>query len=206
MPARTRSPRRSARRRETVTGLRPRDFRSYLLTHASQIAPADVRALVARSASIRAMAREDGGRHPRLRRQVEVGLALLADHVADRCPQIPYRAVSLVAAALFYYVEPVDVVPDVIPGAGSSDDALMLELACREAGAGLTRYLDWKDLSLDGPPATARPGRSTLREAPSSPPPTQDEDGHPVDVPRPRPSHVVPASKTRERRRRRSGA
>jgi len=53
----------------------------------------------------------------------------------------------MLAAALFYYLEPMDVVPDFIPRAGTADDALVLDIAWRLCGAGVQRYIDWKGLT-----------------------------------------------------------
>ena len=41
----------------------------------------------------------------------------------------PTVAGTYLAAAVFYYLAPVDVIPDVLPGIGTSDDALVVELA-----------------------------------------------------------------------------
>jgi len=156
MPARRRSPR--VRHRPARPLFRRADFGNYLEDHAGQIAPADVRSLLARAPQLRERARVDGAAEPGLRDRVHLALQLLADHDAGTCPQIPYRTVSLLAAALFYYLAPVDVIPDVLPG-GTKDDALVLYLAFEAANAGVTRYLAWKGLAADAlrePPAAAR--------------------------------------------------
>jgi uncharacterized membrane protein YkvA (DUF1232 family) len=84
--------------------------------------------------------------HPQLARRARIALHLLTDHVKNACPQIPYQTVSVLAAALLYYLEPLDVIPDFIPRAGTADDNLVLDIAWRVAAAGLQRYVDWKGL------------------------------------------------------------
>ena len=76
--------------------------------------------------------------------RIRLALDLLEDHAAGRCSQIPYHTVAVLAAAVFYYVDPVDVVPDIIPKVGTSDDGIMLELAFRLAAPGIDRYRAWK--------------------------------------------------------------
>ena len=58
----------------------------------------------------------------------------------------------MLAAALFYYLEPMDVVPDFIPRAGTADDALVLDIAWRLCRAGVQRYIDWKGLTPSDEP------------------------------------------------------
>jgi len=140
--------------------LQPRDVRSYLLEHAAQIAPADVDGLVARVAEVHDKAASDAPRHPLFRRQIDFALQLLGDHVAGRCPQIPFHTIALLTAALYYWLQPIDVIPDFIPVAGTSDDALVLELAFELAAAGVDRYCTFMDLPRESVlPAAARPHR-----------------------------------------------
>lgn len=117
------------------------DFRRHLITHADQLAPADITSLVGNTAQVRerlaAAKRELDGKFVE---RVKTAVALLTDHAAGRCPQVPYRTVALLAAALFYFLDPIDVIPDCIPG-GTTDDALVLDLAWQLAHAGVERYL-----------------------------------------------------------------
>ena len=145
------------RRRTRGAALRPADFRAYVIAKAEAIAPADVASLVARSDEIEARAAGHAAEHPLLARRLALALDILGDHVAARCPQIPYYTVALLAAAVFYYLAPVDVIPDVLPGIGTSDDALVVELAFGLAGAGVARYLTWKGLDVALLPARPAP-------------------------------------------------
>jgi uncharacterized membrane protein YkvA (DUF1232 family) len=136
---------RSTRPRPALT---PDDFERYLTTSAALIAPADVTSLVARATAIREHLAKDRAEHPNLAQRARIALHLLADHARGECPQIPYQTISLLATALFYYLTPVDVIPDFIPHVGKSDDAVMLDVAWRLAGPGVQRYIDWKGLAL----------------------------------------------------------
>jgi uncharacterized membrane protein YkvA (DUF1232 family) len=131
------------------------EFERYVVTHAARIAPSDVTALVGRAAEVRRRLVADRAVHPSLGERARVALALLADHAAGVCPQIPYSTVALLAVALLYYLAPMDVIPDFIPIAGTADDTVVLDIAWRLAGPGIQRYLDWKELAADEP----RPAR-----------------------------------------------
>ena len=156
--ARRRAVRQVAHARRETPGLRLRDFRSHLLRHAAEIAPADVTALVARATELRRRALADGRTHPALRHDVELALALLRAHAAGSIPHVPYRTVGLLAAALYYYLDPLDVIPDFVPVAGTADDALVLACAHKEGADGVRRYRAWCELEREEA-ATPSPGR-----------------------------------------------
>jgi len=147
------------------------DFERHLLAKASEVAPADVTALVARAEEIRRHAAEDAS-HAVLAHHVRVALDLLSDHTRGACPQIPYHTVNVVTAALHYYLEPLDVIPDFIPRFGKTDDAQMFEIAWRLGRSGIDRYLRWKGLSKSESPARTRtittPPKPARRSAPGS--------------------------------------
>jgi uncharacterized membrane protein YkvA (DUF1232 family) len=126
------------------------DFRAYLAEKSALIAPADVESLLTRRDELTSKAVADADRHPLLRRQVDVALQLLADHDAGACPQIPYDTIALLTVAALYLLDPNDVIPDWIAGIGTSDDALVFELAFEMGGPGVERYCTWKDIAVDG--------------------------------------------------------
>src|SRR5262249_21561116 len=134
--------------------LTPLDFERHLVARAAIIAPADVTALLARSDIVRDRLSSEGEVHPVLAQRARVALHPLADHAHGACPQIPYQTVGMLAAALFYYLEPMDVVPDFIPRAGTADDALVIDIAWRLCGAGVQRYIDWKGLTPSDEPTS----------------------------------------------------
>lgn len=146
-----RSTKRAKKPADRDAGLpKPDDFRTYLLEKASLIAPGDVTSLLAQRTEALRTAAQGGATHPRLRPQTEVAYGLLADHQSGDCPQVPYHTVSLLAVALLYLLAPMDVVPDWIPGVGTSDDALVLELAFELGAPGIERYCTAKGISMDG--------------------------------------------------------
>ena len=122
--------------------LAPKDVRAYIRGKAAIIAPADVEALLGQEVEILARGATETA-HPRLRRQAELGARILRDHSSGAAPQIPYFTISLIAVALFYFLDQADAIPDWIPGIGTSDDALVLELAFEMGAAGVQRYCDW---------------------------------------------------------------
>jgi len=140
---------RPKRHKSEKPGLKPADFRAYLIEKAAEIAPRDVAGVLERAGEVRAKV-ERLGVQEGLRRRLDVALHLLRDHVTDECPQIPLYTVAVLAVAVLYFLSPIDAIPDELPRIGTIDDALVLELAFDIARAGIQRYCDFKDVAAAG--------------------------------------------------------
>ncbi|MDV3242044.1 MAG: DUF1232 domain-containing protein, partial [Methylocaldum sp.] len=55
----------------------------------------------------------------------------------------PWYALSAIVAALLYVLSPVDLIPDVIPILGYTDDALMLSVCLLLVEQQLAEYESW---------------------------------------------------------------
>ena len=140
--------RRARRRAEPM--LSKADVRTILHELATQIAPADVAALMSREPQLRTRAAALAAPGlTLLRKQLGLALDCLRDHVDGACPQIPYYTLTLLAAAVCYFSDEIDVVPDFLPR-GQLDDAVVMAMACQLADAGLRRYCTWKGLPTAG--------------------------------------------------------
>jgi uncharacterized membrane protein YkvA (DUF1232 family) len=145
-----RAPVKAAKRAQGQSYLQPGDFQRYLQEKAMLIAPGDVEPLVAQRDQVVAKIERDCGDHDLLRRQLHLAIDLLRDHATERIPQIPYHTIGVLTAAVLYFMNPVDVIPDFIAGVGTSDDALLLEMAFEMTWPGIERYCISKGKPLDG--------------------------------------------------------
>ena len=59
--------------------------------------------------------------------------------------RLPQAEANRVLNALAYFAEPEDLIPDNIPGLGYLDDAIMIELICRELKHEIEAYQDFCD-------------------------------------------------------------
>ena len=75
-------------------------------------------------------------------------LRLLIDMLSDIEWRLPQRESDRVLSALAYFAEPEDLIPDDIPGLGYLDDAIMIELICRELKHEIEAYQDFCDYRL----------------------------------------------------------
>lgn len=77
-------------------------------------------------------------------RRIELSAQFLRDVARGTYPQVPWRTAAALAAALAYFVAPLDAVPDFIPVTGLLDDAAVLSLVFGAAEADLRRYCAWR--------------------------------------------------------------
>jgi len=112
-------------------------------TTAARIAPEDI---VATAEELLASIGPDGAPAfvtERLRK-----LRLLIDMLKDIEWRLPQAEANRVLNALAYFAEPEDLIPDSIPGLGFLDDAIMIELICRELKHEIEAYQDFCDYRL----------------------------------------------------------
>lgn len=57
---------------------------------------------------------------------------------------IPWKTLLLIAAAVIYFVNPLDLVPDVIPVLGLTDDLGILALVYKSAQIEVDKFLAWE--------------------------------------------------------------
>jgi len=62
---------------------------------------------------------------------------------------LPWRTLLAVVAALLYFVNPVDLIPDWIQGAGFIDDAAVISLVARAVREDLNRFHVWERSGVD---------------------------------------------------------
>lgn len=69
---------------------------------------------------------------------------------------VPWRAIATATAALVYFVNPLDAIPDAIVGIGYLDDASVLAFVVGALKSDLDRFTQWENGLVD--PEGKRPG------------------------------------------------
>ena len=112
------------------------------------ISDIDVRyALDKTGEKIKSVAKSTSAAAQQMARQVKLLYMMLKDSTSGKF-KAPWVAVSAITAALLYFISPIDVLPDFIPGIGLIDDALVLSLCISVIRMDLRRYVKEKNLDL----------------------------------------------------------
>ncbi|HET8804062.1 MAG TPA: YkvA family protein [Aequorivita sp.] len=74
----------------------------------------------------------------------KIMIGMLKDVKNGIYPQVPWFTIATVVMALLYILNPLDIIPDFIPGLGYIDDMAVLSLGVGWIESDLHRYLDWK--------------------------------------------------------------
>lgn len=82
-----------------------------------------------------------------LKKFTELGklmFGLLSDFRKGDYTKVPWFTIASVGLALLYVFNPLDMVPDFLPGVGYVDDFLIFTVVLRFIETDLHEYLDWK--------------------------------------------------------------
>nr|BDD45895.1 hypothetical protein 24 [Candidatus Hydrogenedentota bacterium] len=91
--------------------------------------------------------------------QVILLLEMVRDYVTGKYKSIPYRTIAAFVFSLLYVLNPVDLIPDVLPGIGILDDIMLIALVLSWARADIQQYRAWREKNDaengDGTPVAA---------------------------------------------------
>jgi len=71
---------------------------------------------------------------------------MVSDHVKGDYRQVPFAAIVGIVVALVYFLTPIDLIPDAVPGIGQLDDAAVILFAVKAAHNDIADYKKWKGL------------------------------------------------------------
>ena len=104
-------------------------------------------------AKVTERARDIENKLPKLKkwmRQGKVILAMVKDYWSGRYREVPYWAISAGALTLLYVLNPLDVIPDVVPGFGYLDDATLVAFCLKLIERELEKYEAWAAVNHTG--------------------------------------------------------
>lgn len=70
---------------------------------------------------------------------------LLKAYMLGRYREMPWKPLLLITAAVLYFINPVDLVPDWIPGLGFTDDFGILMSVYGALGQEINKFLAWEE-------------------------------------------------------------
>ena len=69
---------------------------------------------------------------------------LLRAYAQGEYREIPWKSLLLIVAAILYFINPIDVIPDLMPLVGLTDDFAVLFMVYRAIGADIDKFLEWE--------------------------------------------------------------
>ncbi len=72
--------------------------------------------------------------------------SMVRDYWTGAYREIPYGAISAIVAALLYVFYPFDLIPDILPGIGYVDDAVVVRICINMVRQDLDLYRQWKGM------------------------------------------------------------
>jgi len=119
------------------------------------------------------------GRNPaalqRVKRDATALLRMTREVYSGHYRRVPKRSIIAALATLIYLVDPIDLIPDLLPALGFLDDAVVLTWVVRQIRRDIDAFLTWEKewggaIDVEGQDVTAQPPVATLpdgRERPS---------------------------------------
>lgn len=88
----------------------------------------------------------DLGKFKKLFNQINLAIELIRDFKAKKYTNIPWRSIALMAVGILYFVNPFDIIPDMLPLIGITDDAFLFASVFKSVQWDLKKYCQWRGL------------------------------------------------------------
>jgi uncharacterized membrane protein YkvA (DUF1232 family) len=75
---------------------------------------------------------------------IQLLFGIVKDWISGDYKDVPIGSIIAIIVGLLYFVSPIDIIPDFIPG-GLVDDALVLGLIIKQVKSDLDKYKEWLD-------------------------------------------------------------
>lgn len=69
---------------------------------------------------------------------------LLRAYAKGEYRDIPWKSLLLIVAAIIYFINPIDVLPDIMPVVGLTDDFAVLFMVYKSIAADIDKFLQWE--------------------------------------------------------------
>ena len=69
---------------------------------------------------------------------------LLRAYAQGEYRAVPWKSLFLIVAAILYFINPIDVIPDLLPLIGLSDDFAVLFIVYKSLGNDIDKFLAWE--------------------------------------------------------------
>lgn len=74
---------------------------------------------------------------------IKLMLDLVKCYTKGTYREVPFGSIIAIVGAIIYFVSPIDLIPDFLPG-GYIDDGMVIALALKQVGADLEAFKEWR--------------------------------------------------------------
>jgi len=126
------------------------DIFSDLLNDSEKVTPAEISEVIKNEETISKKASKlDLAKFSKLIKQLTLSFKMLKDYREKNYTNIPWRTISLIIAAILYFINPFDIIPDILPFFGYTDDAIAFAAIFKSVQTDLVNYCNWKGLNTE---------------------------------------------------------
>jgi len=121
-----------------------------VISDSSKVSPDELNEVLKNENQIRKKASKlNLDKFSKLIRQLTLSLQMLKDYRTKAYLNIPWRTIALIVAAILYFINPFDIIPDFIPFLGYTDDAIAFAAIFKSAQTDLQDYCKWKGYNTE---------------------------------------------------------
>ena len=81
--------------------------------------------------------------------QIKLALEMVKDFKSRTYTDVPWRTMALIIVALLYFLNPLDLIPDLLPVLGLTDDAIAFASIFKSLQVDLRNYCVWKGYNTE---------------------------------------------------------
>ena len=105
-----------------------------------KVKSADIGKVIRRSPTLRRFVR---GPLANLAGDVTTLTAMVKDYASGKYREVPEKSILAATVALLYILNPLDLIPDLVPGLGLIDDAAVLTMVVKAIQSDVQNYRSW---------------------------------------------------------------
>jgi uncharacterized membrane protein YkvA (DUF1232 family) len=116
---------------------------------AGQVSESDVEEIVNKEDEISKKLKKVPGIFTKIINQIILLLDMIKSYWSGEYREIPWFSIAMSAAALLYFINPIDIIPDIIPLIGFVDDAFVVGFVIKSIQGDLKKYCAFKGYALE---------------------------------------------------------
>jgi len=94
------------------------------------------------------------------REQLGVVTRLLKAYASGEYRQLPWKTLTSIVAVLLYFVNPLDIIPDILPIVGFADDIALVGWLFSSMGSDIEKFRQWEQTTANAGDTNAQPPKT----------------------------------------------